>query len=134
MVMAMVHALRQQLRESMKARDAVRTGFLRYWIAQLTTGTGEEVPDDQAVKRMRGVLKEARSGLTSFSPEELALIEEWVPPNLGRDQIREALAPVADPIRSAPKEGQAMGLAMKHLAGQAVDADDVKAVVAELRG
>jgi hypothetical protein len=52
------------------------------WIAQLTTGTGEEVPDDQAVKKMRGVLKEARSGQTSFSPEELALIEEWVPPTL----------------------------------------------------
>lgn len=131
--MAIVTRMRDQLRESMKARDAVRTGFLRYWIAQLTTGTGEEVPDDQAIKRMRAVLREARSGPTSFRPEELALIEEWVPPTLGRDRIEEALAPVAESIRSAPKEGQAMGLAMKHLAGRPVDADDVKAVVAELR-
>jgi uncharacterized protein YqeY len=132
--MAIVPKMREQLRESMKAKDATRTQFLRYWIAQLTTGTGEEVPDDQAIKRMRGVLKEARSGQTTFSPEELALIEEWVPASMGRDRIREVLAPIADQVRSAPKEGQAMGVAMKHLAGQAVDADDVKAVVAELRG
>ncbi len=131
--MAIVQKMREQLRESMKARDAVRTGFLRYWIAQFVTGTGEEVPDDQAIKKMRGVLKEARAGQTSFSPEELKLIEKWVPATLGREQIQEALAPIADQIRSAPKEGQAMGIAMKHLAGQPVDADAVKAVVAGLR-
>ena len=131
--MAIVPRMREQLRAAMKARDAVRTNFLRYWIAQLTTGTGEEVPDDQALKKMRGILKEARAGRTSFIAEELALIEEWLPPSLGRVQIKAALAPVAEAIRSAPKEGQAMGLAMKQLAGQPVDADDVKAVVAELR-
>ncbi len=131
--MAIVQQMREQLRESMKARDAVRTGFLRFWIAQFVTGTGEELPDDQAIKKMRGVLKEAKAGQTAFSPEELKLIEEWVPATLGREQIQEALAPIADRIKAAPKEGQAMGIAMKHLAGQPVDADDVKAVVAELR-
>src|SRR5438445_13573401 len=131
--MAIVQRMRQQLRESMKARTAVRTNFLRYWIAQLTMGTGEESPDDQAIKKMRGVLKEAKTGQTAFSPEELALIEEWVPPLMGRDQIGESLAAVADQIRTAPKEGQAMGVAMKHLSGQPVDSDDVKAGVADLR-
>lgn len=131
--MAIVQRMREQLRESMKARDATRTNFLRYWIAQLTTGTGEEVGDEQAIKAMRGVLKEGKGGQTTFSPEELALIEEWVPPSLDREQIREALAPAAEAIRAAPKEGPAMGVAMKQLAGRPVDADDVKAVVAELR-
>ena len=132
--MAIVARMREQLREAMKARDAVRMGVLRYWIAQLTLGTGEEVPDDQAVKKMRGVLKEAREGHTSFSPEELEILREWVPPTWGAEQIREALEPVADKIRAAPKEGVAMGIAMKSLAGQPVDADDVKAAVAALRG
>jgi hypothetical protein len=117
----------------MKARDAVQTQFLRYWIAQLTLGTGAEVSDADAVKKMRGVLKEAKAGQTTFTPEELALIEQWVPPSLGREQIAEALAPVADQIKAAPKEGMAMGVAMKALAGQPVDSDDVKAVVASLR-
>lgn len=132
--MSIVARMRTQLKDSMKARDAVRTNFLRYWIAQLTTGSGEEVADEQAIKKMRAMLKEARGGQTSFSPEEVALIEEWVPPTLDRSQIAEELAPVADQIKAAPKDGQAMGIAMKSLAGKPVEADDVKAVIAELRG
>ena len=131
--MSIVQRMRAQLGAAMKARDAVRTRFLRYWIAQLTLGTGAEVDDAEAIKKMRGVLKEAKAGPTAFSPEELELIREWVPPTLGREQIAEALAPVADQVRAAPKEGMAMGLAMKALAGRPVDSDDVKEVVAALR-
>lgn len=132
--MAIVQRMRDQLKDSMKARDAVRTNFLRYWIAQLTTGSGEEVADDQAIKKMRGILKEAKGGQTAFSPEEVALIEEWVPPTLSREQIAQELEPAADAIKAAPKEGQAMGVAMKQLAGKPVEAEDVKAVIAEIRG
>jgi uncharacterized protein len=130
---SMVQRMRSQLRESMKARDAVRTGFLRYWIAQLTLGTGAEMSDADAVKKMRGVLKEARSGTTTFTPEELALIREWVPATLTSEQIAAKLAGVADQIKAAPKDGMAMGIAMKTLAGEPVDSDDVKAAVATLR-
>ncbi len=131
--MTIVERMRAKLGESMKARDTVRTNFLRYWIAQLTLGTGAAMPDADALKKMRGVLKEAKTGQTSFTPEEIALLQEWLPATLTREQITAALAPVADPIRSAPKEGMAMGIAMKTLAGQPVDSDDVKAVVADLR-
>ena len=133
MSQSIVQKMRSQLTESMKARDAVRTGFLRYWIAQLTLGTGAEMSDADAVKKMRGVLKEAKSGMTTFTPEELALIREWVPPSLTPEQIAEALASVADQIKAAPKEGMAMGIAMKALAGQAVDSDEVKMAIATLR-
>ena len=125
--------MRSRLPEAMKARDAVRLGFLRYWIAQLTLGTGAEVSDVDAIKKMRGVLKEARSGTTTFTPEELALIREWVPATLTPEQIAERLGPSAEQIKAAPKEGMAMGIAMKALAGEPVDSDDVKAVVAALR-
>jgi uncharacterized protein YqeY len=131
--MSIVERMRAQLPEAMKARDTVRTSFLRYWIAQLTLGTGAEMPEPDAIKKMRGVLKEARSGPTTFTPEELELIRQWVPPTLSPEQIREALAPVADQIKTAPKEGMAMGIAMKALAGQQVESDDVKAVIAALR-
>jgi uncharacterized protein YqeY len=131
--MSIVQRMRTQLTESMKARDAVRTGFLRYWIAQLTLGTGAEMSEADAIKNMRGVLKEAKSGITTFSPEELALIREWVPPTISPEQITEALAPLAEQIKAAPKDGMAMGIAMKALAGQQVDSDDVKAAIAALR-
>ncbi len=131
--MTIVQRMRAQLAESMKARDTVRTGFLRYWIAQLTLGTGAEVSDEEAIKKMRGILKEAKAGPTSFSDAELALIRDWVPASLTPEQITEALAAVRDQIRSAPKDGMAMGVAMKALAGQPVESEDVKAVVAALR-
>jgi uncharacterized protein YqeY len=125
--------MRGQLALAMKARDTVRLGFLRYWIAQLTLGTGAEMSESDAIKKMRGVLKEAKSGPTTFTEAELALLREWVPPALTAEQIKEALAPVADLIKAAPKEGMAMGIAMKTLAGRQVDSDDVKAAIAALR-
>jgi uncharacterized protein YqeY len=131
--MSIVQRMRAQLGESMKARDTVRTGFLRYWIAQLTLGSGAEMADADATKKMRGVLKEAKTGQTTFSPEEIALLQDWLPPVLTAEQIATALAPVADAIKAAPKEGMAMGVAMKALAGQPVDSDDVKAAVAAVR-
>jgi uncharacterized protein YqeY len=131
--MTIVQKMRDQLRESMKARDTVRTNFLRYWIAQLTLGTGAEVSDADAVKKMRGVLKEAKTGQTTFTPEEVALIQEWVPATLTPEQVAEVLAPFRDQIKAAPKDGMAMGVAMKALAGQPVESDDVKAAVAVIR-
>jgi uncharacterized protein YqeY len=131
--MSIVQRMREQLPAAMRARDSVKLTFLRYWIAGLTLGSGEEMSDEAAIKKMRGVLKEAQTGLSTFTPEEIALLREWLPALLDRDGIRAALAPVADAIRSAPKDGIAMGAAMKALAGQAVDSDDVKAVVSELR-
>ncbi len=131
--MTIVQRMRERLRESMKARDAVQTQFLRYWIAQLTLGDGSEVADPDAVKRMRSVLKEAKGGQTTFLPEELDLIKEWVPPTLSPEQVERALAPVAEQIRGAAKEGMAMGIAMKALAGQPVESDDVKAAITILR-
>ena len=69
--MSIVQKMRGQLAEAMKARDTVRLGFLRYWIAQLTLGTGAEMPEADAIKKMRGVLKEAKSGPTTFTAEEV---------------------------------------------------------------
>ncbi len=132
--MTIARQMRDALKDSMKARDTLRTSVLRYWIAQLTLGTGDEMSDSDAIKKMRGVLKEAKTGQTTWTPEEVAIISEWVPASLGPDQIAALLAPVTDAIRAAPKEGMAIGLAMKAIGGQPVDSDDVRAAVASIRG
>ena len=131
--MTIVQTMRVKLKESMKARDAVRTNFLRYWIAQLTLGTGEEVADADAIKKMRGVLKEAKTGQTSFTPDDITLLQEWVPANLGVAQIAATLETVRAQIKAAPKDGMAMGIAMKALSGAPVESEDVKAAVATIR-
>ena len=131
--MTIAQRMRSQLAEAMKSRNTVKTSFLRYWIAQLTLGTGEELSDVDAIKKMRGILREAKAGPTSFSEAELALLREWVPPTLSPEQIAEALGPVVDQIKAAPKDGMAMGIAMKALSGKPVESDDVKAVITSLR-
>ena len=132
--MSIAQRMRDDLKAAMKARDTLRLSVLRYWIAQLTLGTGEEVADAEALKKMRGVLKEAKSGQTTWTLEEVALIQEWVPASLTPDQIAEKLAPVTEAIKAAPKEGMAIGMAMKALAGLAADSDDVRAAVIAIRG
>jgi hypothetical protein len=72
-------------------------------------------------------------GAFSIQFRELALIREWVPSTLTPEQLAEALAPVSDQIKAAHMEGMAMGIAVKALAGQAVDGDDVKSAIATLR-
>lgn len=131
--MTIAQKMRAQLTPAMKARDAARLAFLRYWIAQLTLGSGEELADADALKKMRSVLKEAKSGVTTFTAEEVELLREWVPASLTPEQIREALAPAVEAIRAAPKDGMALGAAMKALAGRAAETEDVKAAVAAIR-
>ncbi len=131
--MTIVERMRTELTAAMKARDAVKTKFLRYWIAQLTLGSGAEMPENDAIKKMRSVQKEAKSGVTTWTPEELALIRDWVPPVLTIEQIKEALEAAAEQIKAAPKDGMAMGIAMKALAGQAVESEDVKSAVEAIR-
>ncbi|WP_422926340.1 GatB/YqeY domain-containing protein [Singulisphaera sp. PoT] len=132
--MSIVQKMRAKLTESMKAKDAVRTQFLRYWIAGLTKGDGTELSETESIGKMRGVLKEAKSGSTTFTAEEIALLEEWVPATLTAEQVVAELASVADAIKAAPKDGMAMGVAMKALAGKPVDSQDVKTAVASIRG
>ena len=131
--MSIIERMRSQLTDAMKTRDAVKTKFLRYWIAQLTLASGAEMPEADAIKKMRSVQKEAKSGVTTWTPEELALLRDWVPQTLTVDQIKEALAPLAEQIKAAPKDGMAMGIAMKALSGQAVESEDVKGAVAAIR-
>ena len=53
-----------------------------------------------------------------------------------RQLIEQALSVVAAAVRSAKSEGQAMGIAMKHLktTGATVDAPSVQQAVKKLRG
>ena len=107
--MSIVQKMRSQLAEAMKARDTVRLDFLRYWIAQLTLGTGAEMSEADAIKKMRGVLKEAKSGLTTFTAEELALLREWVPPTADRRADRRSTQARRRPDQGSPKGGHGHG-------------------------
>ncbi len=68
--------------------------------------------------------------------QEIAILESLLPKTLSPEQIAEELAPVVEQIRAAGNDGQATGVAMKHLkaSGALVDGKDVAAAVRQLRG
>jgi uncharacterized protein len=66
---------------------------------------------------------------------EIGVLAALLPQAMSVEQIAQALLPLAEAIRAAKAEGQAMGVAMKHLkaSGAAVEAADVQRAVQRLR-
>ena len=67
--------------------------------------------------------------------QENAVLSSLLPKSMSADDIAAALAPVAEAMRAAKSDGQAMGVAMKHLkaAGATVESADVQKAVAKVR-
>ena len=73
---------------------------------------------------------------TATLTRENAILSELLPKGLSADEITTLLAPVAEAIRGAANDGQATGVAMKHLKSQGVTAggSDVAQAVRAIRG
>jgi uncharacterized protein len=67
---------------------------------------------------------------------ENEVLSELLPKPLSIDAVTEALSPLADALRAAKTEGQAIGVAMKHLkaSGTAVDAATTKEAIKRVLG
>ena len=66
---------------------------------------------------------------------EIAVLADFLPKSLGVPEIVTALAAVAEAVKAAGNDGQATGVAMKHLKslGAVVNGKDVSAAVRQLR-
>jgi uncharacterized protein YqeY len=67
---------------------------------------------------------------------EIEVLSAFLPKSLGVAEIVASLAAVADAVKAAGNDGQATGVAMKHLKslGAEVNGKDVSAAVRQLRG
>jgi uncharacterized protein YqeY len=138
--------LRSDLTDAIRGRDAVRAGTLRMVLTSVTTeevaGTeARELSDDDVLKVIAKEAKKRREASTAYTgaarPElaakedaELAIIETYLPAQLGDEEI-EAL--VAEAVAETGATGMPqMGLVMKavqpRVAGRA-DGGRVAAVV-----
>lgn len=98
------------------------------------------------IKKIMKSNEESRTALSSFDdPRSLMgqaqldmenrVLLEFLPINLSLDEVREYVQEVADEIKAAKSEGQAIGIAMKYfkVKGLNVEGSDVKIAVQELR-
>jgi uncharacterized protein len=140
-----VGLLKARAAEAMKAKDAVATSILRLALGEIQTAearTNKPVSDDDAIAIVRKLVKSNEETLTHSQGEQKVTLEREngillavLPATLGPDQIVELLAPVADALRAAKSDGQATGVAMKHLkaSGASVQGNDVTAAVKRMR-
>lgn len=138
--------IKRQMMAAMKAHDTVRKEILRVALGELSMAAerGAGVLPDEAVHViLRKLVKSNQDtlGLTTDAAQqetlrkEIAVLEELLPKSLGADDIVALLEPVRDGIRAAANDGQATGVAMKHLktTGAVVQGKDVGDAVRRIR-
>ncbi len=142
-----VDALKARIQDAMKRRDSVASTILRLALGEIQTGEarlGRPVSEDEALAIVRKLIKsnEETLGIATDNEQkktletEISLLKELLPASMGADQIEAALAAVKGEIVAAKSEGQATGVAMKHLkaAGANAASPDVVAAVKKIRG
>lgn len=138
--------IKARMFKAMKAGDVLEKEILRVAVGEITTDAarpGRKGNDEEAQAILRKLIKSNDESLESVSdPEqrakldrENAVLRALLPRALGEDELVEVLGAVADAVRAAGNDGQATGLAMKHLKASGIVADGklVGAAVKRLR-
>lgn len=131
---------------AMKSGDTVAKEILKVAMGEITTDAaraGRKGDDAEAQAILRKLMKsnEETIGNTTDAAQratleqENAVLASFLPKSLGVDEIVALLAPVADAIKAAGNDGQATGVAMKHLkaSGAVVGGKDVGEAVKKVR-
>lgn len=145
--------IRAELKESMLARDTLRTSVIRGLLASFTNeliakgSNASELPDDDVLALIRRAVKQRKDSIAQYTAggrkdladvekSELALLERYLPLMMSHDEIRKFVENKISGAGSGgtvdkAKIGQFIGSIMKDLKGKA-DGADVKAVVEEV--
>jgi uncharacterized protein YqeY len=140
--------IKARMTRALRERDDVVRNILGLAVGEIQTGearANRPLNDEESNAVVRKLLKSNEETL-SLTPaddpravvlrREIEVLASLLPKSMSLAQVVEALAPVGDAIRAAKSDGQAMGVAMKHLkaAGAVVGAPDVQQAVKQVRG
>jgi uncharacterized protein YqeY len=144
--MALLEQIKARMFQAMKAGNTVEKEILKVAMGEITTDAAraERKGDDaEAQAILKKLVKSNEESIAASQDEtqkttlraEIAVLNDFLPKALGVSEIVTALAPVADAVKAAGNDGQATGVAMKHLKslGAEVNGKDVSAAVRQLR-
>ena len=137
-----------QMKDAMKSKDEAGLRGLRAIKAAIliakTSGAASELTADDEMKLLQKLVKQRKDSLEIFKQqnrtdlakkeeEEIAIIEKFLPKQLGADELKTIIASIITEVGavSAADMGKVMGVASKQLAGKA-DGKTISAVVKEL--
>jgi uncharacterized protein YqeY len=145
--MALLDRIKAQMFQAMKAGNAVEKEILKVAMGEITTDAArpdKKGDDAEALAILKKLVKSIEESISASQDEtqkatlraEIEVLNAYLPKALGVPEIVEALAPVADAVKAAGNDGQATGVAMKHLKTleAEVNGKDVSAAVRQLRG
>lgn len=138
--------IKARMFQAMKAGDTVAKEILRVAVGEITTEAardGRTGSDDEARAILKKLVKSNEETLARATDaeqqttlrREIDVLSEFLPKTLDEDGVVALLDPVKDALRAAGNDGQATGIAMKHLktTGAAVDGKVVSGAVKRLR-
>lgn len=149
--MSLKDQLSSDLRDAMRAGEEVRKSTLRMLMsaitsAEVSTSERRELNDEQLLQVVSKQVKQRRESIEEFKKAdrqdladkeaaELAVLEEYLPEQMGREEIlAEAKAVIAEVGASGPSDkGKVMKELMPRLAGKA-EGRLINEVVMELLG
>lgn len=145
--MPLIDDLKKRIAAAMKAGDSVARDVLRLALSEIQAGearAGKTFSEEEAAAALRKLIKsnEETLGLATDDASaadlrhEIEVLTELLPAQLTPAQIVEILGSQHEAIKAAKSDGQATGIAMKHLKtiGAAVDGKDVATAVKQIRG
>ena len=127
--------IEEAVKVSMRARDREKTSTLRMAISELKKeeiDTREEITDEVSIKILQRMIKQRKESMSQFNEagrdeladkeaSEIKILEEFLPDQLGEEEIKEIVANVInDSGASSPQDmGQVMGLLKSKFQGNA---------------
>jgi len=149
--MTLKATVRQRFEDAKRAGNRAEKNLLSVILGDISTAearSGTESLDADVEKLLRKLVESNTETVAQMKShhrgdepqvavleEEIALLKSLLPQSLDASAILKALEPVHEGIRNAKNDGQATGVAMKHLKGLSlsVQGQDVSAAVKQLR-
>src|SRR3954464_7216354 len=145
--MALLDQIKAQMFAAMKSGNVTEREILKVAMGEITTDAarvGKKGDDEETLIILKKLVKSNEESIEASQDEaqkaqlraEIEVLNAYLPKSLGLADIVAALGPVAEAIKAAGNDGQATGVAMKHLKtlGAVVNGKDVSAAVRQLRG
>ena len=135
--MSLEKQIMDQMKEAMKAKDAVALEALRaiksgIILAKTESGAKEELSEDEEIKLLQKLVKQRKDSAAIYTeqgradlaePElaQVAVIEKFLPAQLSEAEVEAAVAKIIAEggFSGMAAMGQVMGVASKELAGKA---------------
>ena len=127
--------IEEAVKISMRASDKEKTSTLRMAVSELKKeeiDTREEITDEVSIKILQRMIKQRKESMSQFNEagrdeladkeaSEIKILEEFLPDQLGEEEIKEIVANVInDSGASSPQDmGQVMGLLKSKFQGNA---------------